>query len=68
MRFLFKKAFQQDPSRGWANTRATDCKHAGRPEPWGRSPRAAAPRFMAAFLFSRPLFTLHSYTESFQSL
>ena len=44
MRFLFRKAFQQDPSRGWANTRATDCKHAGGPKPWGPSPRAAVPR------------------------
>lgn len=36
MGFLCKKAFQKDPSSGWANTTATDYKQARRPNPWPR--------------------------------
>lgn len=43
MRVLFKKAFQQDPSRGWANTSVTGCKQSGRPEPCGHKLQPLVP-------------------------
>lgn len=66
MRFLFKKAFQKDPSRGSANTTATDCKQAGRPKRWGRGHGRQPLGLWRPSCFAQPPLTLHSHTDSFQ--
>lgn len=64
MRFLWKRAFQQDPSRGWANTGATDCKQAEGP---ALGPRLS-PGLRQPPRVSPALLTLAWHTESFHVL
>lgn len=66
MRFLFKKAFQKDPSRGSANTTATDCKQAGRPKRWGRGHGRQPLGLWRPSCSAQPPLALHSHTDSFQ--
>lgn len=58
---FIEESLQQDPSRDWANTRATDCKQAEGPA-LGLGPRLSP---VAAACFPA-LLALHSHTESFQ--
>lgn len=62
--FYSSKRSNRTPSRGWTNSRATACKHAGRPKLCGLSAAASAHGGLSAF--PGPLFTVPEHTGPFQ--